>query len=248
MNNQTGNAQALSDEQIEALFNDIRIAESGWSNTREQTQVVLKFARTLLAAQPSTLPDAMQAQCDSCKGSGIDPTWGRQCCRRARNECGGRGCTGPEPSQEPCEECGGGGVVAIQMPKAGQAAQPLPAQAPLFDLDAIDWKRIKSAASESKWMPPEYMRNDWVYDVCEYLRNGFPQPAAQSADNFTGLAHELWAAAQLLPNDGIEDGVARIDAILKKQSAGSLTAHGPKNTVLDGLDAALAQQAGGKQS
>ena len=28
------------------------------------------------------------------------------------------------------------------------------------------------------------------------------------------IAHELWAAAQLLPGEGIEDGVKRIQAIL----------------------------------
>lgn len=28
------------------------------------------------------------------------------------------------------------------------------------------------------------------------------------------LAHEIWAAAQLLPGEGIEDGVARVEALL----------------------------------
>jgi len=32
-----------------------------------------------------------------------------------------------------------------------------------------------------------------------------------------GLAHELWAAAQLTPGEGITDGVDRIASILRKQ-------------------------------
>ncbi len=46
---------------------------------------------------------------------------------------------------------------------------------PTIDLDAADWRAIKRAASESTWMPPEYCRNDWVSDVCVYLR-GAPSP------------------------------------------------------------------------
>lgn len=35
----------------------------------------------------------------------------------------------------------------------------------------------------------------------------------------TGLAHELWAAGQLRPGEGIEDGVARIEAVLKESQS-----------------------------
>lgn len=50
--------QAVSDAQIMALFNDIRISESGWSDTKEQRAVVLKFARSLLrpASQEAEKP------------------------------------------------------------------------------------------------------------------------------------------------------------------------------------------------
>lgn len=41
-------------------------------------------------------------------------------------------------------------------------------------------------------------------------------PAAVSAD-LEGLAHECWAAAQLAPGEGIEDGAGRIAAILSVQ-------------------------------
>ena len=33
--------------------------------------------------------------------------------------------------------------------------------------------------------------------------------------NYHALSVEIWAAAQLLPNEGIEDAVARIEGILK---------------------------------
>jgi len=39
-------------------------------------------------------------------------------------------------------------------------------------------------------------------------------PNHNRADLLFGLAHELWAAAQLMPGEGIEDGVDRIAAIL----------------------------------
>jgi hypothetical protein len=68
------------------------------------------------------------------------------------------------------------------------SAAPVPEQAkavddiPTFDLDKLAWENIKKAASESKWMPPEYMANDWEYDVCEFLRNGHAQPSPNKAD------------------------------------------------------------------
>jgi hypothetical protein len=39
-----------------------------------------------------------------------------------------------------------------------------------IDLDAEDFKRIKDAASKSPWMPPDYMQNDWIADVCRFLQ------------------------------------------------------------------------------
>lgn len=54
---------------------------------------------------------------------------------------------------------------------APAAAAPSMAEA-VIDLDALAWAQIKQAASESMWMPPEYMANDWHSDVCEFLRKG----------------------------------------------------------------------------
>lgn len=42
----------------------------------------------------------------------------------------------------------------------------------VIDVSASDWAAIQEAAIESTWMPPEYMRNDWVDDVCRFLREG----------------------------------------------------------------------------
>lgn len=43
---------------------------------------------------------------------------------------------------------------------------------PVIDLDAVDWEAIQKAADESNWMPNEYMRNEWVADVCNFLKYG----------------------------------------------------------------------------
>lgn len=43
-------------------------------------------------------------------------------------------------------------------------------KAATIDLDATAWDQIKEAASQSAWMPPEYMMNEWVADVCAFLR------------------------------------------------------------------------------
>jgi hypothetical protein len=45
-------------------------------------------------------------------------------------------------------------------------------EANVIDLDKIDWERIQEAALNSRWMPPEYCRNDWMSDVCAFLRDG----------------------------------------------------------------------------
>lgn len=53
----------------------------------------------------------IEVLCGRCQGSGTDPHWRAVCCQRSDWECGGRGCTGPEPMQEPCQDCGGYGKV-----------------------------------------------------------------------------------------------------------------------------------------
>lgn len=42
----------------------------------------------------------------------------------------------------------------------------------VIDADQSLWEQIKEAAGESAWMPPQYVMNDWVADVCRFLREG----------------------------------------------------------------------------
>ena len=53
-------------------------------------------------------------------------------------------------------------------PAAPQAEQPI-------DLDAVAMQQMRQAAAESTWMPAEYSGDDWISDVCRWLRDGPPQ-------------------------------------------------------------------------
>lgn len=61
---------------------------------------------------------------------------------------------------------------------------------PTIDLDAVAWHDIKKAASESTWMPAEYMANDWHADVVEFLRKGAPDGYAMVPIEPTEEMHE----------------------------------------------------------
>ena len=56
--------------------------------------------------------------------------------------------------------------------------------------------------------------NEWQ-EAFAAARAALAQPAVQPAVD----AHELWAAAQLVPGEGIADGVARIEALLSEKTA-----------------------------
>lgn len=58
-------------------------------------------------------------------------------------------------------------------PTAPQAEQPI-------DLDAVAMQQMRQAAAESTWMPSEYTSNDWIADVCRWLRDGPPAAAPQA--------------------------------------------------------------------
>lgn len=63
-----------------------------------------------------------------------------------------------------------------------------------------------------------YHRPDGAFrDAVDALRAALAAPA-----DTTGLAHEIWAVAQLAPGEGIEDGVARIAALLPVAPADAL--------------------------
>lgn len=41
----------------------------------------------------------------------------------------------------------------------------------VIDIEEVFWESIKKAANESNWIPKEhYFMNDWVADVCRFLK------------------------------------------------------------------------------
>ncbi|MEJ8837640.1 hypothetical protein [Ramlibacter sp. AN1133] len=42
----------------------------------------------------------------------------------------------------------------------------------VIDLHERCWKQVLEAAGRSTWMPPEYVMNDWLLDVCRWLEHG----------------------------------------------------------------------------
>ena len=95
---------------------------------------------------------------------------------------------------EPTPEMLGAGSYAVDLHShspigvyaAMLAAAPVPPQRepahdiPLFDFDAEAWKQVLAAARDSKWMPAEYAMNDWLADICQWLRDG--PPAGEQAE------------------------------------------------------------------
>lgn len=53
---------------------------------------------------------------------------------------------------------------------------------PVLDLSQEAWESIQQAASEAPWMPAEYMMNEWVSDVCAFLRD--PRPSQEYSDKY----------------------------------------------------------------
>jgi len=43
-----------------------------------------------------------------------------------------------------------------------------------IDLKHTAYDQMQQAASESKWIPPEYYANEWIADCCRWLREGPP--------------------------------------------------------------------------
>ena len=49
-------------------------------------------------------------------------------------------------------------------------------QIPVIDLKHTAYDYLCRAALKSKWIPEEYMANDWLYDCAQYLEEGHPAP------------------------------------------------------------------------
>lgn len=74
--------------------------------------------------------------------------------------------------------------------KAMLAAAPASPQAEPIDLDAVAMQQMRQAAAESTWMPSEYTSNDWIADVCRWLRDGPPAAAPQAEPKREPLSDE----------------------------------------------------------
>lgn len=69
-------------------------------------------------------------------------------------------------------------------------------------------------------LPVQSLQPGYYKHIPLYERPPKPAPLPQPVAD---LAHELWAAAQLAPGEGIEDGVARLEAILQEQPVASVS-------------------------
>ena len=73
---------------------------------------------------------------------------------------------------------------------------PAAPQAEPIDLDAVAMQQMRQAAAESTWMPSEYTSNDWIADVCRWLRDGPPAAAPQAEPKREPLSDERIAEIQ----------------------------------------------------
>lgn len=105
-----------------------------------------------------------------------------------------------------CGRCGASTVegcnyLGCYFLESGNGAPAVERQEPVvIDLDAVDWETIQQAADESNWMPNEYMRNEWVADVCNFLKYGRadtspPTPVAVEIDERAEF--EKWVIKEL---------------------------------------------------
>lgn len=60
-------------------------------------------------------------------------------------------------------------------------ARRVAAETVVVDLKHTAYDAMQQAASESKWIPPEYFANDWIADCCRWLREG-PNVDAEPID------------------------------------------------------------------
>lgn len=122
-------------------------------------------------------------------------------------------------------------------PAASQAEQPI-------DLDAVAMQQMRQAAAESTWLPAEYSGNDWINDVCRWLRDGPPQ--AEPIDPHMIVAEDRFPDVQAEPKrpafldeiDRAKEHVASWPQWMKDatvSAAATLPVTEPKREALRGL-------------
>ena len=70
--------------------------------------------------------------------------------------------------------------IALGNARTALTAQPAEGGEAVIDLTCVGWEAIQDAAAESPWIPPQYFQNDWVSDVCSFLREPRTTPPATS--------------------------------------------------------------------
>jgi hypothetical protein len=104
--------------------------------------------------------------------------------------------------------------------EAARAHYEAQAQIPTIDLDGESWMSVKQAASESNWMPPEYTHNDWVADVCEWLREGPPASAApEEVQDLMQAVDKCVAAYRGYPDNAYMAHRDRIESLARRMVA-----------------------------
>jgi hypothetical protein len=80
------------------------------------------------------------------------------------------------------------------------------------EMDALGMAALREAAKQSKWMPPEYVEDDWFSDVCAFLRDRGDERLLMYPTHTDHLAGQLVTL-------GVGDG------------SGGLFVHGPYDAV-----------------
>jgi hypothetical protein len=90
--------------------------------------------------------------------------------------------------------------------------QPASAGEAVIDLDAAAWTQIKEAASQSAWMPEQYFMNDWVSDICAFLREPRTGTAPSHSEQVRHMVPEGYALVPVEPTtDMFNAGYAEDD-------------------------------------
>ena len=73
------------------------------------------------------------------------------------------------------------------------------------------------SAKRARTMHPDY-ESASCSEVAEAVDREMAMRARIEVAQSPGLAAEIWAAAQLVPSEGIEDGIARIQTLLRERT------------------------------
>lgn len=80
-----------------------------------------------------------------------------------------------------------------------------------IDLDKEFWRTIQDAACQSNWIPDEYFVNDYVSDICHFLRTGEGIYDDRMTEAFNRIA-EIPVTPAKAENSGSLNGSALIRA------------------------------------